>query len=251
VHRARTEIARSSAEAFFLNVQVEGTSGVLCRDDAVATAAGDMFLFDSRRPFVLACESAMTHWCLAIPRAVLPAGAAALERVHGRVLTRRDAGITLLEDYLAALLRRTGDFEEPLADEVAAHLMALVEHAVSRDERSRSTARSAIREAQFARASRLIERRSRDPDFDPARLARELQVSLRYLQMLFAERDSSPMRAIAQRRLGRAMQLLRDPAHAHRSITAIAFDCGFRDLSHFGRVFAAATGQTPSQWRRG
>jgi AraC-like DNA-binding protein len=64
-------------------------------------------------------------------------------------------------------------------------------------------------------------------------------------------KERLPMRAIAQRRLERAMRLLRDPAQAHRSITAIAFDCGFRDLSHFGRVFTAATEQTPSQWRRG
>ncbi len=250
VHRARTEIARSSAEVFFLNVQAEGTSGVLCRDDAAAAVAGDVFLFDSRRPFVLACESPMTHLCLAIPRAFVQAGGAALERAHGRVLARRDAGTLLLGDYLAVLLRRPEELEGPLAEEVAAHLVALVEYAVSRDERSRGAARAAIREAQFARARRLIEQRSRDSDFDPSRLALGMQVSLRYLQMLFAERDSSPMRAIVRQRLERAMRLLRDPAQAECTITAIAFDCGFRDLSHFGRVFAAATGQTPSQWRR-
>jgi AraC-like DNA-binding protein len=251
VHRSRSEIARSAAEVFFFNVQAAGTSGVLCQQEAVATVAGDMFLFDSRRPFVLACESRMRHWCLAIPHAVLPAGAAVLERAHGLVLSPRDAAAALLGDYLAGLLRTNDALDGSLAEEVARHLIALVEHAVSRDERTRRAARSALREAQFARARRIIERRSRDPDFDPTRLAREMQVSVRYLQMLFAGRDSSPMRAIVQHRLERAMALLRDATQAHRTITTIAFDCGFRDLTHFGRTFAAATGQTPSQWRRG
>jgi AraC-like DNA-binding protein len=44
--------------------------------------------------------------------------------------------------------------------------------------------------------------------------------------------------------------MLQDPRHAHKTITQIVFECGFRDLSHFGRVFAAATGSTPRAWRR-
>ena len=42
----------------------------------------------------------------------------------------------------------------------------------------------------------------------------------------------------------------RMPEAFHRSVTEIAFACGFNDASHFGRVFAAKMHMTPSQWRQ-
>jgi AraC family transcriptional regulator len=48
-------------------------------------------------------------------------------------------------------------------------------------------------------------------------------------------------------RVERAMTLLRRP---DLSLSEIALACGFADQSHFGRVFAQHTGQSPGTWRR-
>jgi AraC-like DNA-binding protein len=58
------------------------------------------------------------------------------------------------------------------------------------------------------------------------------------------------MRRIFAERIGRAAHLLRVPEAAHRTVTDIAFSCGFNDSSHFGRVFAARMSMTPTDWRR-
>ena len=50
--------------------------------------------------------------------------------------------------------------------------------------------------------------------------------------------------------MSRAAKLLADPRAAHRSVTEIAFACGFSDGTHFDRVFATRMGMTPMQWRR-
>ena len=47
-----------------------------------------------------------------------------------------------------------------------------------------------------------------------------------------------------------AAELLAMPEASHRSITEIAFACGFNDSAHFSRAFAARFDTTPSQWRR-
>jgi YesN/AraC family two-component response regulator len=53
---------------------------------------------------------------------------------------------------------------------------------------------------------------------------------------------------LARRRIGRATDLLRrDP---ERSVTETYLDLGFKDLSHFGRVFRKLIGQSPSLFRR-
>lgn len=51
---------------------------------------------------------------------------------------------------------------------------------------------------------------------------------------------------LARRRIARAIGLLRDPG---RSVTEVYLDVGFKDLSHFGRVFRKVTGQSPSHYR--
>jgi YesN/AraC family two-component response regulator len=51
---------------------------------------------------------------------------------------------------------------------------------------------------------------------------------------------------LARRRIERASVLLRDQK---RSVTEVYLEVGFKDLSHFGRVFRKVTGQPPSRFR--
>jgi AraC family transcriptional regulator, positive regulator of tynA and feaB len=250
VHRERLEIARSQGEAFFLNVQVAGESGLVCHNRCASTRQGDIFLIDARRPFVLACETPMRHLCLSVPRDVLPGCAAELDRAHGLVLPAANAPTRLLHDYLCCISAAGDSLEGPLADEVANHLLALIGHIVRSRSTEGPTPRAAVRAALFANGCRIIERRKCDLDFNPTALAKDTRVSLRYLQAIFQEHGTSPMREIVQRRTALAMRMLREPSNAHRTITQIAFACGFRDLSHFDRVFVATTGVTPRDWRR-
>lgn len=47
-----------------------------------------------------------------------------------------------------------------------------------------------------------------------------------------------------------AKRELRDPARAPDQISSIAFDLGYASLGPFNRAFRAATGMSPSEWRR-
>jgi AraC-like DNA-binding protein len=75
-------------------------------------------------------------------------------------------------------------------------------------------------------------------------------ISVRYANTLLSLEDTSLERYIVQRRLDCCRQALDDPIHARRSISEIAFEWGFSDLSHFGRRFKAAFGASPSEYRR-
>jgi len=50
-------------------------------------------------------------------------------------------------------------------------------------------------------------------------------------------------------RLARAHRLLTDPRRTERTLTAIAFEVGFSDLSYFNRAFRRRFGATPSDAR--
>jgi AraC-like DNA-binding protein len=74
-------------------------------------------------------------------------------------------------------------------------------------------------------------------------------VTPRYVQMLFEHEGTTFTEFVRQARLDRAHRMLVDPRMADRSISAIAFDAGFGDLSYFNREFRRRFGQTPSDVR--
>ncbi len=51
-------------------------------------------------------------------------------------------------------------------------------------------------------------------------------------------------------RINRAIEAFKDPDKRHRTIAAIAFDCGFNSLGPFNRAFRQQTGMTPREYRQ-
>ncbi|WP_437725821.1 helix-turn-helix transcriptional regulator [Sorangium sp. So ce861] len=99
------------------------------------------------------------------------------------------------------------------------------------------------------RALAEIELRLGDPALQPADIARAQGVSRRYLDGAMAEQLGSSLAAyIRRRRLERAAsELATRPGDA---VFAIAARWGFRDTSHFTRLFRGHFATTPAAYRR-
>jgi AraC-like DNA-binding protein len=99
------------------------------------------------------------------------------------------------------------------------------------------------------RATALVDGELSDPAFCTASIAEALGVSARYLQRVFAEIGTTPSRLLLGRRLDNAAALLRR-LDGPCSITDIALQCGFSDLSYFSRAFRCRFGRSPRDYRR-
>jgi AraC family transcriptional regulator, positive regulator of tynA and feaB len=99
----------------------------------------------------------------------------------------------------------------------------------------------------FMRIRGLIKDRFADPDFGPTEAAAEAGISLRYLQKLFTQCGSTCTEFIYSLRLNHAGRLLdrRKLLSTGEPISAIAYDCGFRDYTHFARKFRRRFGHSP------
>ena len=80
-------------------------------------------------------------------------------------------------------------------------------------------------------------------------MALRQRVSLRYVQMLFEQEGTTFSQYVIGQRLLRAYRMLTNLRFADRSITSVAFDAGFGDLSYFNRAFRRRFGGTPSEIR--
>jgi len=102
--------------------------------------------------------------------------------------------------------------------------------------------------ARVAETVRAIEARAEE-EIDLGGLARIARLSkFHFLGVFRRAVGVTPHQYLISIRLRRAAARLRD---TQDSVTAIAFDSGFADLSTFNTGFRVAFGKTPSQYRRG
>ncbi len=83
-------------------------------------------------------------------------------------------------------------------------------------------------------------------------LAAELDIPEHRLRRLINQRLGHRNFAdfVNGQRIEAAKRRLADPEEARTTVAAIAFDLGFGSLGPFNRAFRAATGATPTEWRR-
>ena len=89
-----------------------------------------------------------------------------------------------------------------------------------------------------------------DGDVSVAEIARRHRVTRRYVHKLFENEGITFSSFILGQRLSRVHRLLSDPHLADRSISSMAFDVGFGDLSYFNRTFRQRYAATPTEIRQ-
>lgn len=110
--------------------------------------------------------------------------------------------------------------------------------------------RSALAESLFTRITTYIGLHLSEADLDPARIAAEHNISLRYLHMQFARQGLHVHEWIIRERLESARRVLASNLAQAPTIAAVARRVGFSDPGHFARRFRAAYGLSPSEWQR-
>jgi AraC-like DNA-binding protein len=252
--RTRAEIGRSQAPRYFVQIQLR-TQCVLDHGEKQSlVAVGDGFAADPLREFDMrfaAPENPHKRVLVAgFRKEAVAARVARPDLIHGAVLRHSRPLMRLLTSYLLSGLEIADEMTPEGAALFEGHAVELLAQALRESWAEETRPSEAWREALFMQACRLIRLRYGDPGLGAEPLARELGISTRLLQRIFAQRGETVMRRIFAERIARAAQLLRDPEAAQRTVIDIAFSCGFNDSSHFGRVFAAHMSMTPTDWRR-
>ncbi|MEW6451821.1 MAG: helix-turn-helix domain-containing protein [Pseudomonadota bacterium] len=249
IHTRKGLLLADGNNDFILTIVRSGTSRVSHLGRELVLEPGGAFLAS-------AADSGTIHWnkarytALALPRNVVTTFERNPEALAARSLASASHMLRLLADYidlvsdheafasaemqrlfvshvhdLAALaLGVTGD---PAAEAKGRGLKAARLHAIKADIRSNLNSRSLTIES----------------------LTRRHGISASYVRRLFADDGTSYTDFVLDQRLARALRLLTDARLADRTISAIAFECGFGDLSYFNRVFRRRYGMTPSDMR--
>jgi len=250
VCRGHAEIAASPEDCYYLNTQTAGECRIFQNGASVTLRPGDVGIFDSGAGFDLEHESrpVLGVASLVVPKRLL----------HDLCGTRFDGAPHLLSAHpvFGALIAEAGGALARGAGRVSAadlsrlYRVVISIAAMAADPDATDASSAARSDAQFHRIRRIVRQCCADPDFSIADCAARAGLSTGYIHQLFARHDDRFGAYLLKERLRRAAFGLTDPARAHLPISTIAFEAGFRDLSHFGRTFRREFDATPGDWRR-
>ncbi len=123
--------------------------------------------------------------------------------------------------------------------------LALIERGVVKTSSRRG--QYALRIGRLSLARRLIAHHLHNPELSPAMVAGLLGVSVRHMHMLFEMAERSFSQTVIEARMEQSRRLLVETPE--RLIAEVALACGFESLATFYRVFNAAHGMAPGDFR--
>jgi AraC family transcriptional regulator, positive regulator of tynA and feaB len=261
VARAAAQIRIDPREQLFVNLLLQGSGQVEQDGHRSPVSAGDIYVVDTARPYLLQHAGPFRLLCLSLPRQALE-GSGRVGLAFAQPRSSRDGDARLAVGLLRQLRQAVGP-ERVGANSNHAHHGAAISSACSAEALAiitcwlgrvlaapgqTPTRPSLASHDLWLRARHLIELNLRDSTLSPQTLAAELKVSLRYLHKAFAAEGATVATTVRTLRLQRAALALRQHA-GRRTIAAIAADWGFDDAPHFTRLFRQQFGHTPSTHR--
>ncbi len=240
----------SDARAFSLQLVHTGRCHLRHAGADFVAESGDMFVVDASKPYDLAFTRPVQGLVLSLPWERFGGHAKELESLAGRPMNRNGGPAGVLSSFIRSawdqLVERSHDVDAEWPQSASDLIWELLGSVLQGEP---STMRSRADELRCW-ATALVDARLGDPGFSSSALAEGMDISARYLQRVFAEAGTTPARFLLARRLDAAAERLRCGGR-YSSITDIALECGFNDLSYFSRTFRRRFGVSARHYRLG
>jgi len=240
----------AAADDLFFGLNLAGATLARQHGRQIALDAGDAMAVDLQAgPFAVLRPSPSRMIGVRVPRRTVDDGRAGDARL--RLVPAPTPALQLLSRYVRSIL----DGPIPPSTEVVKafvnHMTELIALALRPTEiDTRPEVTQTVRAARLSAIKADIGRHLTDSSLTAAAVAARHGISTRYLHRLFETDTRTYSQFVLDRRLEFAYGKLRDPRYATHTISSIANDAGFGDLSYFNRTFRRRYEVTPSDARQ-
>jgi len=247
--RTERSVASSPTDLYGLQLQVEGVSHFEQGGQTRTHTPGSLMLMDSNVPFHTVKLGRTRHRKMLITRRQIDALIAPGWQRQGIHCAQPGLG-NLVTQYARVLMEEMGRLGAAEAGAALDNLCRLLALLVQAQTERADPADRAINAGRLVQVRRHIEQHLADPALSPASVAAANRMSQRSLHLLFEPTGVSFARYVLRRRLQECHAMVASPAHAHRSVTDIAFAWGFNSLTTFYSAFQRQFGMAPGELRR-
>lgn len=241
--RNRGHVLRSGEEGYLVSWQEEGQSQIVQGDSTLLLEAGEIAIVDVEKAFAVEFPTAVRRTLALVPRRRLEEKAPWLKRSPPVKAAAQGVFTGLARAHLAHICAdpTLGPDAADLLVENICNLVALATVPASNE---RQTC-----ELPTETLLAFLRKNLHRPDLSPPMAAAQLRISVRTLHLRFQRMGTTFGAWILAERLEACRRALANAMLERQSISEIAFDWGFREISHFSKVFKARYGVSPRDYR--
>ena len=217
----------------------------------------DYVLLTQKAPFELEVENGGEALLVSLPAGDLKGKVASVEDHAGRRFEPNRHMTRLLVDFLHGVAEIVADGYLQNSEALATEIVSLVALTLCAEDRG---AVIDVRNGRYQLRRRIfefVESNLGDQDLSPKKIAASSRISLSYLYSLFNDDNTTVGQFVQGKRLQRAYEMLVADPFGRRTVSEVAYEVGFKNVSHFSRCFsrhfmvaprdARQTGRLPEQ----
>jgi AraC-like DNA-binding protein len=236
----RTGVDDARADQLLVTMTTAGQQLVEQDSRRAVVGPGDIFVVDGGRPGVCRIPNRIHSHTLVVPKALVPASSSLPDKLPAESPTAR-----LLGGYMRLLVRELPSLPAATVGAATRAALALLELITVSDEHAADS--QPLRIALLPQVLRYIDSHLADTDMTTSTIADANAISVRTLHAMFTATGETVNAYIRRRRLeGSRMELISEP---NRKVIDISRRWGFKNASHFARVFKATYGIAPLELR--
>lgn len=209
---------------------------------------GDMTICDVTKPYSVTSSGPFSMIVISIPHFLLDERLANIRRLTAIKLSTNSGAGAIAASMILSTVNQLEQLDEAAFQALAEPMLELF--ALSLREIIEKTKTMSCQKSQtLLRVKQFIAGNFTDPSLKADTIASAMGLSVRYINNLFNEDDTSLMRYLTQQRLARSRHYLASSLYQHLSIAEVAIKSGFSNMAHFSRVFHQTYHMSPRSYR--
>lgn len=250
VTRGSTQILQDRASKVVITLQLKGRCRLEQDGRSITLEPGDITLCDSTRPYCAEVDEPFEAVSMCLPRDKWTRRQGQTEQLTARAIKPATASGAIVCRFVHDLFTTLEQLDPIVIERYVDNGLNMIHGALSDQLIDCDSFHNGSKTTLLYRAKALINESIHNCDLDREMIASGLGISIRYLHDIFHSEHITVCEWIWQQRLELCRQALCDPHSAGKSISQIAYDCGFSDISHFSRRFKRAYRLSPSEYRK-
>ena len=224
---------------FYLGYITHGDGHLEQNGYASALKGGDFVIYDAAMPFEFAMNN-MAINVIRLPRSVFARKSPCITKIMGAKLDMRRPGMYAMQQLISEAFN-WDPVEENIyhATQFSGALLDMIAVCINMQK-----SEEPLKKDLYYQMVKYLKMNLDKHDLSVAMLANEYYVSPRTVSRIFAAHNTTPMNVLRQERLTACRKTLIEGRA--RSITQVAMDHGFNDMSHFSLAFRKAFGCSPT-----
>ena len=249
VLRTRDRIASDPDDSFVfvmptrkhLYYSQNGRSGIIPPGGYVLVSTSDFY--------ELSCPDGFVNWTVKMPGPQLRSRIPNVEDYCACHFPNNRAMAHVARNFVRSVAVTFGGSVIPNPAALANSLTDLLALVVRSEDREHAASERHSRILLRRRILDYIREHFQDPELSPQSIALKHGIPLSYLYRLFEDQDLTVGQLIITQRLQWAYEMLASDAKRRFTVAEIAYAAGFRNVSHFSRVFTERYQMSPSAVR--